>query len=846
MMVSSSNIGRRLLPALLVIFLIAPLPTSAGEYFEWERLPDPPPGLANNGASGLLVNVHNNALLVTSGIFFPIGTRGSLAVHVLLKEEDGSYRWVIDESSKLSIPLVGGISASSPYGVIRTCGCDSSRCYPDTYLIKWLPDEKKIEREDLPPLPAPLEKGGAVVFDDVLYVAGGSRESEANNSIPFHSLDLSKKSAADFGWEALAPAPSGYALSPLLSVQDSGQGPGLYMFVVKTINERGLVSEVVLFDLASGKWTSIEETERPQDISPAFIPTASLAFGAHHILALGTDNQKNGCQVMAFHTITRTWTRAGEVPGPCTDVSAAEKWGDDIIVLGTDGEGPALWKGSPKKRSGFGAANYAVLGLYLAILVGMGVYFSRREKSTEDYFTAGGRVPWWAAGLSLFGTAFSTIAFMSVPAKSYATDLTYLPFSFAQFLAVPVVIAIYLPIYRRLRITTSYEYLEMRFNVATRMLGALMFLLFQFSRFAIVLYLPAIALSLVTGINLELCIVVMGALSIVYTVMGGIEAVIWTDVLQVVVLMGGALLCLALIVFGLDGGVAEFVQVAGADGKLRALDFTPSLSTPSIWVVAVGAFAYTLIYAGSDQTYVQRYQTTSTEKEAAKGLWVFGLVLIPSGLLFYGLGTVLYVFFKTRPEALDPTLANADAIFPYYIVSQLPPGVAGLLIAGLFAASMSSLDSSMNSASAVITTDFYRRIKKDVAESDAFSFARRVTVAVGLAGTGFALIMSQWHIPSLWDEFLKLIGLLAGGLGGLFLLGILSKRANGTGAIVGLIGSGVVQYFVQKYLPIHLLLYTFTGFVSCMAIGYAASLAIPEKAKERYTLAGIKRDNREG
>jgi solute:Na+ symporter, SSS family len=548
-----------------------------------------------------------------------------------------------------------------------------------------------------------------------------------------------------------------------------------------------------------------------------------------------------GNQIFSLNKITRAWARAGAAPAGCGTVTAAKKWRNDVIVMCGDTAGPTVWKASAVNRSPFGTANWIVLGGYLAAMVGLGFLFAGREKTTADYFKSGQRTPWWAAGLSIFGTGLSSITFMSVPAKTYATDLTYFPTSIAQFLAVPIVIALFIPVYRRLRITTSYEYLEMRFNLPARILGGIMFLIFQFGRFSIVLYLPSIALAMVTGVNIQLSILLMGVLTIIYTWVGGIEAVIWTDVVQVVVFMGGVGLCVALMVMHIDGGVAELGRVALADGKLHMFDLAPTLATPTLWVALLGGAAYTLIYAGTDQTYVQRYTVTKTEKDAAAGLWTFAFMLIPAAIFFYGVGTVLYVFYKAHPEALDPTLESNDALFLWYIVTKLPTGGAGLLIAGLFAAAMSSLSSSMNSAAAVITSDFYRRLRPDAPDAMRLRLAKIVTLIFGVAGTGMALLMSTWEIASLWDEFLELIGLVMGGLGGMFLLGIVSRRATGNGAIVGLVGGLALQVLIKEYLPIHLMMYTFTGMLSSMLIGWIASLILPGKAKTGATIYDMRR-----
>jgi Na+/proline symporter len=224
---------------------------------------------------------------------------------------------------------------------------------------------------------------------------------------------------------------------------------------------------------------------------------------------------------------------------------------------------------------------------------------------------------------------------------------------------------------------------------------------------------------------------------------------------------------------------------------------------------------------------MQRYLTTKDERAAARGIWTNGILCVPASLLFFGLGTALFSFYKTYPGDLSPTLNNGDAVLPWFITTQLPQGVAGLLIAAIFAASMSSLDSSMNSVSAAFTTDFYRRFKPNADDHTCLKLARWITVLVGTAGTLFALMMTRWDIKSLWDQLSIFIGLFTGGLGGLFLLGIFSRRAHGAGAVTGLVLSGAVQYAVKEYTSVHFLLYTFTGVVSCILIGYMASVIIP-------------------
>ena len=562
--------------------------------------------------------------------------------------------------------------------------------------------------------------------------------------------------------------------------------------------------------------------------------TAAEAKDAARRKALDT-HQGFGRDVLAYHTVTDTWVKVDRAPGRGQVTTPAVRWGESVVI--PSGEirpgvrTPRIWKASPRRRRQFGPLNYLVLGAYLLALVGMGVYFSRRGRTTEDYFKAGRRVPWWAAGLSIFGTQLSALTFMAIPAKTFATDWRYFIGNMTIVMVAPLIVLLFLPFYRRLDVTTAYEYLERRFNLATRLLGSVMFMLFQFGRIGIVLFLPSLALSVVTGMNVSLCIVVMGVLCVFYTVLGGIEAVIWTDVLQVVVLLGGAVLCLVLIPFQVSGGWSGINDIADASDKLRMLDFRFDLTTATFWVMVFGGLGANIISYGSDQTVIQRYLTTRNEKLAAWGIWTNAILCIPASLLFFGIGTALFVFYKAHPGQLDPTIGKPDAIFPLFIVTRLPAGISGLLIAALFAAAMSSLDSSMNSVATAFTTDFYRRFRPGAADRSCLRLARLATVAVGLLGTAFALTMAQWKIKSLWDQFATFLGLFGGGLGGLFLLAILTRRAHGIGAIVGLAASGIVQFAIQRFYPLHPWFYAVTGIVSCFAIGYVASLLIPAGAK---------------
>ena len=476
----------------------------------------------------------------------------------------------------------------------------------------------------------------------------------------------------------------------------------------------------------------------------------------------------------------------------------------------------------------FGTLNYSVLLAYFGLLLWMGYRFSLRQQSTADYFRGKGRVPWWAAGISIFGTLLSAITFMAVPAKVYATDWSYFMYNMTVILLTPLIVGLFIPFYRKLDVTTAYEYLEERFNAATRMLASAFFMIFQLGRIAVILLLPSIAISVVSGADVLLCILTVGVVSIAYTHMGGIEAVIWTDVLQVAVLTGGALLAITLIAASFDGGVTEMYRVALDDGKLKMFDFSPDWSKPTFWVVVAGGLGASLISYGTDQTVVQRYMTATNLTTAKRMFHLNAIAIVPATCLFFTLGTALYLFYQTYPERLSGELLSDDAILPWFILNELPDGLSGLLIAAIFSAAMSSLSSSINSSSAAYVTDFHRKLKPEQNDLELLKVARFAALAVGVFGTALAVWMAVTEVKSLWDRFITVLGLFTGGVGGLFLLGMTTTRVNAAAAMAGLGLSGVCQLMLLVFTSAHPLLYATTGILSCYICGYLASF-LPRK-----------------
>ncbi|MEJ2701918.1 MAG: sodium:solute symporter [Sedimentisphaerales bacterium] len=473
--------------------------------------------------------------------------------------------------------------------------------------------------------------------------------------------------------------------------------------------------------------------------------------------------------------------------------------------------------------------NWLVLGGYLVVLVAVGIYFTKREKSTEDFFLAGRRIPWWAAGLSIFGTQLSAITYLAMPARAYATDWSLLLLNVGILAIAPLVVYVYLPLFRKLNVTTAYEYLEKRFHVSIRILGSLSFITFQLGRMGIVILLPALALSAVTGMNVYLCIALIGVLSTLYTALGGMEAVIWTDVLQAVVLIGGALAAFAITIGALDGGWKEFASVAAANNKFTLVHPGWGWTGDTLFVVVLGAlFTNSLVPYTTDQAVIQRYLTTPSQKQAGKAIWINGILAVVAGVLFLAVGTALFAFYKANPSRLT-NLEATDQIFAIFIWREMPAGLSGLVVAGIFAAAMSSLDSSIHSISTAITTDFVRRFKPALMPRTYLAIARGLTITFGVIGTATAMLMAAAQVEYLWDFFLGIMGLFGGTLAGLFLLAILTKKVRTFHAWFGAVTSFGVLLYAKLATDISGLLYGAIGVTTCFFTAFSLSRIWPSR-----------------
>jgi SSS family solute:Na+ symporter len=477
--------------------------------------------------------------------------------------------------------------------------------------------------------------------------------------------------------------------------------------------------------------------------------------------------------------------------------------------------------------------DYSVLFLYFGLNLGIGWWCSRRRQSSSgDFFLGGGRVAWWAGAISFFATQTSSLSFMALPAVSFAGD--WLPFGScpAQALAGFFVGFVFVGLLRRLNLTTIFGYLEQRFDRNVRLLGGGLAVLLKVSgRMSVVMLLPAMALSTVTGLNVYMSIFLTGAVTTIYAMKGGFEAVVWTDVMQAVVMFGGLALTLHQLAAGVDGGFAGIVHTGAELGKFHAISWKLDLTQPTVWVF-VGMFLGHIFTHLADQPLMQRMLASSDVRHAQRTVLLGNAIGIVSTTMVFFLGTALFVYYRAHP---DPTLATLpkDTLVPYFIVNHLPRGIVGLIVAGLFASTMGALSSTINAAAAIIVEDFQRTLRPDSTPAQQIRLARLATLVCGVLATGTAVFLAGFNDDSLWDRYLKLTALIGGGFPGVFALGMLTRRANAPGVIIGIVASIGVTLLVQTFTHTSSFLHIFVAIASCAVIGYLASLAFAARTPSR-------------
>ena len=470
------------------------------------------------------------------------------------------------------------------------------------------------------------------------------------------------------------------------------------------------------------------------------------------------------------------------------------------------------------------AADLAVLIVYLLGVVALGLSFARRSRTPAGFTSAGGRLRSWTVGLSLFGTYLSSNTFVGVPGSAYASNWNAFVFSLSLPIAAWIAARYFVPFYRNTGEISAYTHLERRFGRWARTYATVCYLLTQLARVGTILFGVALALSELTGWSVPVIILATGILVTLYTLLGGIEAVIWTDAVQSVVLTAGAVLVVGLLLTAMPEGPGQLFDIAASAGKFSLgstdLDFTRS----TIWLVLVYGIFINLTNFGIDQSFVQRYHVARSEAEAKRSVWIAAGLYLPVSLVFFFIGSGLYAFYEVFPE---PGLVG-DRAFPHFIANNLPTGLAGLLLAALLAAAMSSIDTSLNSSATVVLEDFYRGwIRPGASDRQAMRVLYAATACAGALGTTTALAMIG--VQGLLDAWWTVSGVFAGGMLGLFLLGVCSRKTQRPEAMAAVaVGVLVILWMtLSPNLPeaspwrssLHVQMTTVVGTLSIFVVG---------------------------
>lgn len=472
--------------------------------------------------------------------------------------------------------------------------------------------------------------------------------------------------------------------------------------------------------------------------------------------------------------------------------------------------------------SAFGTLNYLVLGVYLAVMLGIGAFFSRKQENADMFFLGGRKLPWLAVAMSMYASLTSALTYLIIPGTAYTENIAFIIVCIISPIVAPFILLIFYPLYHRLGVTTSYEYINKRFGQAAHRCSAGLFVLARLGWLGTVIYAPAMVMSIATGIPLWGCICMMGILATAYTALGGLAAVVWTDVIQFIILIGGAIWVAVSLVHGADGGVEHIIAAARETGRLHIADWEPNLLTLTGPAVAISYFFQMMQEYGTDQVSVQRLIATGSLRNTVKSVAFNACTdfLVIGLLLFIGLG--LFAFFQTT---VLPDDIVGEKVMPYYIIHYLPQGISGLLITAVFAAAMSSMDSGINSIATVIIKDLTPFSGSEVRT------ARILTVVLGGLATAVAFYAAS--LGNILKAFFSFMGMFSAPVLALFLLGTLTRKGNFQGWLIGASTSILFSLWLQKFTEVNGIYYFPFSFAVSFGIALVASRFFKTEAAPR-------------
>lgn len=500
-----------------------------------------------------------------------------------------------------------------------------------------------------------------------------------------------------------------------------------------------------------------------------------------------------------------------------------------------------MWHNPPTvdtMPSTFTFGNWLLLGSYIVGISIIGSLFYRKNTTAGDFFLGGRKMKAIPVAISLVAADMSAISYMGAPAWTYQHNLELVWSSWTYLFVAPIVMYLFMPFYSRFKFYTAYEYLERRFDLKTRLLGSALFMLMRGSHVAIVIYAPSLILSLITGLPLSGCVLIMGVCTTLYTTLGGMKAVIWTDVMQFSILMTGLFMVVWLSIAHVPGGIHTVLRVSQDAGRLHLFNFSADFTqVTTFWAAAIGGGFMALSTLGTDQAYLQRYFTTSSLKEGQRSILLDAIIVVPVALLLYAVGPVLYTFYTFHPNSLSG-LPSMDAILPFFVMKELGGWFSGLVIASIFAASMAVMSAGINALTTATTVDFYKRlVRPNCSDSEAVRAGRIGTVAWGAAATGAALFANR--LGPIINAFNLINSFLGGPILGIFLLGMLTRRTRGTAAIIGaVVGLTSVSLLAWK-TQVAFFYFAIVGTSVTFGCGWLLSLLQP--AREESDLLGLVR-----
>lgn len=470
----------------------------------------------------------------------------------------------------------------------------------------------------------------------------------------------------------------------------------------------------------------------------------------------------------------------------------------------------------------------AVFVVYLLASVAIGLYFARGQKDLAEYFLAGRSMGRVVLSITILAALFSGISFLASPSEGYSNGMAFFLVNLGFFIATPVTTLVVLPFFYQSRFFTAYQYLEERFSVQVRTLASASFIVRVLLWLALATYAPALALEQVTGLPLWFTILCTGILTTFYTTIGGMKAVIWTDVMQFLVLFGGQIVIALTALSRVPGGMGRVVELASQGGKLNlSLSLDPTVRV-TLWGLLIGSVFMHLVQMATDQVSVQRYLTAKNLKEAQQGLWLKLWLVLPVTAVFYGTGVILYAFYQVHGDPLSAGLIRKpDQILPYFAVSQLPSGFSGLFIAAIYAASMSTVSAGLNSLTSASLIDFYQRLWPHPNLSDRFQMRLARAFTFGYGALVILLAFLVQHLGTLLEASNSVIGLVGGPLLGLFFLGLLTRRATARGALIGWLSGLALLIPVCFASNVSFLWFAMIGCLATMAVGWVVSLFEP-------------------